>query len=335
MVRGRKRDATAPLTRSLILQRDYRARKAQYIADLEAKVRRYEEQNEKLMKEVEDLRTQLYRREVQRGDRLAFTPSNGDVGKVSTVSNFSTRGPKHGKIKAHALSDVLGHLSLASSSIQHFQQVTLRSQYSGLPESSRSISTSPEGSSHPLPIQNSSSVASSFASSSRSSISDSGSHLAGPENPRFDLTSSLPLHSTQQTASSPLSSEISRSPSRHSSVPESYSPDASQYWDHNASTHTDENTQVFHAVGMMENRPSSLSMVRPPAYQSSLDASNCRRMPGQSNLRTTAHQFSSFDMGNQLPPINQPTVPMHHDMRQEPYDRAMMHSSADIRTTWV
>ena len=87
--------------------------------------------------------------------------------------------------------------------------------------------------------------------------------------------------------------------------------------------------------GMMENRPSSLSMVRPPAYQSSLDASNCRRMPGQSNLRTTAHQFSSFDMGNQLPPINQPTVPMHHDMRQEPYDRAMMHSSADIRTTWV
>ncbi|KAJ7164413.1 hypothetical protein C8R46DRAFT_1352154 [Mycena filopes] len=45
MTRGRKKDLTAPPTRALTLQRDYRSRKAQYLADLEARYKVAEEEN--------------------------------------------------------------------------------------------------------------------------------------------------------------------------------------------------------------------------------------------------------------------------------------------------
>ena len=56
MTRGRRKDLTIPPSRALIQQRDYRARKAQYIADLEDRARRAEEENAKLRKELEALR---------------------------------------------------------------------------------------------------------------------------------------------------------------------------------------------------------------------------------------------------------------------------------------
>ena len=59
MTRGRKKDLTIPPTRALTQQRDYRARKAQYVADLEDRVRRTEEENARLKKEVEALRMRL------------------------------------------------------------------------------------------------------------------------------------------------------------------------------------------------------------------------------------------------------------------------------------
>jgi len=53
MTRGRKKDQTIPPTRTLILQRDYRTRKAQYVADLEKRCQAAEEENHRLRQEIE------------------------------------------------------------------------------------------------------------------------------------------------------------------------------------------------------------------------------------------------------------------------------------------
>ena len=52
MTRGRKKDFTIPPSRALIQQRDYRARKAQYVSHLEERCRRAEEENERLKAEL-------------------------------------------------------------------------------------------------------------------------------------------------------------------------------------------------------------------------------------------------------------------------------------------
>ncbi|KAJ7056151.1 hypothetical protein C8F01DRAFT_376833 [Mycena amicta] len=58
MTRGRKKDITIPPTRALALQRDYRARKTQYVADLEARCKAAEEENVRLRQELVFLRQQ-------------------------------------------------------------------------------------------------------------------------------------------------------------------------------------------------------------------------------------------------------------------------------------
>ncbi|KAF8971040.1 hypothetical protein BDZ97DRAFT_1914080 [Flammula alnicola] len=59
MTRGRKKDLTIPPTRSLTQQRDYRARKATYIASLEERCRKAEEENDQLRKELAQTRARL------------------------------------------------------------------------------------------------------------------------------------------------------------------------------------------------------------------------------------------------------------------------------------
>ncbi|KAJ7723804.1 hypothetical protein B0H16DRAFT_1333851 [Mycena metata] len=58
MTRGRRKDITIPPTRALTLQRDYRARKTQYVLDLELRCRTAEEENARLKQEVAFLRQQ-------------------------------------------------------------------------------------------------------------------------------------------------------------------------------------------------------------------------------------------------------------------------------------
>jgi hypothetical protein len=53
MTRGRKKDLSIPPSRSLTQQRDYRARKAQYVTDLEERCHRAEQENAELRKELE------------------------------------------------------------------------------------------------------------------------------------------------------------------------------------------------------------------------------------------------------------------------------------------
>lgn len=59
MTRGRKKDLTIPPTRSLVQQRDYRARKAHYVAELEDRCRRAEEENKQLRQELEVARANM------------------------------------------------------------------------------------------------------------------------------------------------------------------------------------------------------------------------------------------------------------------------------------
>ncbi|KAJ6557512.1 hypothetical protein B0H19DRAFT_1148021 [Mycena capillaripes] len=58
MTRGRKKDITIAPTRALALQRDYRARKTQYVADLEARCTAAEAENVRLRQELAFLRQQ-------------------------------------------------------------------------------------------------------------------------------------------------------------------------------------------------------------------------------------------------------------------------------------
>jgi hypothetical protein len=59
MARGRKKDLTIPPTRTLVQQRDYRARRAQYITNLEERCRKAEEENVQLRRELAEAQERL------------------------------------------------------------------------------------------------------------------------------------------------------------------------------------------------------------------------------------------------------------------------------------
>lgn len=59
MTRGRQKDTTLPQSRALIVQRAYRDRKAKYIADLEDRCRKAEEENIRLKEELALARSQF------------------------------------------------------------------------------------------------------------------------------------------------------------------------------------------------------------------------------------------------------------------------------------
>jgi len=92
MVRGRKRDLTAPPTRQLTQQRNYRARKARYLTELEQRCLKAEDENVRLRRELELARA-----------AMPF----GSPQQVVQVS-----------------SELLRDLVTASASIARFQQIT-------------------------------------------------------------------------------------------------------------------------------------------------------------------------------------------------------------------
>jgi len=59
MTRGRKKDLTIPPSRTLVQQRDYRARKANYVASLEERCHKAEEENATLRRELAEARARL------------------------------------------------------------------------------------------------------------------------------------------------------------------------------------------------------------------------------------------------------------------------------------
>ncbi|KAJ3810354.1 hypothetical protein EV368DRAFT_80682 [Lentinula lateritia] len=103
MVRGRKKDMTIPVSRTIALQRDYRERKAKYVSDLEDKCKSLEEQNARLNEEISELRELLSKREQRTpGPNLELLECGIEVSKKE------------------AFGDVIKTLSAAMNSIQNF-----------------------------------------------------------------------------------------------------------------------------------------------------------------------------------------------------------------------
>ena len=111
MTRGRKKDLTIPPSRTLTQQRDYRARKAHYVADLEERCRKAEEENVRLRKELADVRAQATNPALL----LPQTVSNASSAEVVMQAN-----PFH---QADAAAELMQNLALAQDSIAKFQQI--------------------------------------------------------------------------------------------------------------------------------------------------------------------------------------------------------------------
>ncbi|KAJ3983977.1 hypothetical protein F5890DRAFT_1374266, partial [Lentinula detonsa] len=101
MVRGRKKDMTIPVSRTIALQRDYRERKAKYVTDLEDKCKLLEEQNVRLIEEVKELRRIM-------GQREHIPESSMDLLNCRTEEAFG---------------DIMKTLSAAMTSIENFQHL--------------------------------------------------------------------------------------------------------------------------------------------------------------------------------------------------------------------
>ncbi|KAF8842988.1 hypothetical protein BDN67DRAFT_251883 [Paxillus ammoniavirescens] len=104
MVRGRKKDLTTPPSRALTQQRDYRARKAQYLCELQQRCARAEEENARLRRELEIARA------------ASNVPSNVPSAEVTLASR-----------------DLMQHLANLSTSISQFQRVAQSRTLSPLP----------------------------------------------------------------------------------------------------------------------------------------------------------------------------------------------------------
>ncbi|KAJ4490598.1 hypothetical protein J3R30DRAFT_3694293 [Lentinula aciculospora] len=104
MVRGRKKDMSIPVSRTIALQRDYRERKAKYVAHLEDKCKSLEEQNARLIEEVKELR------------RLSSSKEQNNPGSGLECGLEEVT-------KNEAFGNVIKTLSAAMSSIQNFQHL--------------------------------------------------------------------------------------------------------------------------------------------------------------------------------------------------------------------
>lgn len=109
MARGRRKDTTLPLSRTLIVQRAYRDRKARYIADLEDRCRKAEEENVCLKEELALARSQS-----------PYAPLSADL--------------------AQACSDLMHSLQRAQTALSLFQQRALVHA----PESDKNIPSATE-----------------------------------------------------------------------------------------------------------------------------------------------------------------------------------------------
>ncbi|KAF9237511.1 hypothetical protein BU15DRAFT_63074 [Melanogaster broomeanus] len=107
MVRGRKKDLTIPPSRALEKQRDYRARKAQYLYELQQRCARAEEENVRLRRELE----------------IARAASSVPSPEVATIF----------RLKMLASRDLTQHLANLSASIFRFQRVTQSQTFSPHP----------------------------------------------------------------------------------------------------------------------------------------------------------------------------------------------------------
>ncbi|KAF5349318.1 hypothetical protein D9758_011791 [Tetrapyrgos nigripes] len=104
MTRGRKKDLTIPPSRALTQQRDYRARKAKYVAELEDRYRKVEAENVSLRAEIETLRAGLpFTQSVDSRVLSASSDLLRDLNNVSAaITRFQTLAYSQTSIPPHA-----------------------------------------------------------------------------------------------------------------------------------------------------------------------------------------------------------------------------------------
>ncbi|KAF9820260.1 hypothetical protein IEO21_01474 [Rhodonia placenta] len=124
MTRGRRKDLSIPPSRALLQQRDYRARKARYVADLEDRARAAEEENARLKDEVDALRARLntpghpgYRSSP--GPEVVRPPRRA----ARVLLLLPLTDPPAPRAQAAATNELMQSLSVAASSIARFQRV--------------------------------------------------------------------------------------------------------------------------------------------------------------------------------------------------------------------
>ncbi|KIY65845.1 hypothetical protein CYLTODRAFT_445090 [Cylindrobasidium torrendii FP15055 ss-10] len=89
MTRGRKKDMTIPPSRALTQQRDYRARRAQYVTELEQRCSKLEVENSELRQEIHGLRLKLPATSVHNPQVVAT--SRQLMEELSTVTSTLSR----------------------------------------------------------------------------------------------------------------------------------------------------------------------------------------------------------------------------------------------------
>ncbi|KAL6298256.1 hypothetical protein BKA93DRAFT_820461 [Sparassis latifolia] len=122
MTRGRRKDLTIPPSRALLQQRDYRARKARYVAELEDRCQRLEQDNSQLREQVDMLQAKL----CSAGNSSGLPPSaNSEVVRTSSFSRTpSSSDPfAHRHLQIAASSELMHQLTGAATSLARFQQV--------------------------------------------------------------------------------------------------------------------------------------------------------------------------------------------------------------------
>lgn len=102
MARGRKKDLTIQPTRSLVQQRDYRARRAQYVANLEERCRKVEEENAQIRRELAEAKERLVNPAVLLPETVCFQLDSNHLTSLTKfkgcsllridASSFSSKG---------------------------------------------------------------------------------------------------------------------------------------------------------------------------------------------------------------------------------------------------
>ncbi|KAH9839494.1 uncharacterized protein C8Q71DRAFT_514811 [Rhodofomes roseus] len=145
MTRGRRKDMTIPPSRALLQQRDYRARKARYVADLEERCKQTEEENARLKERIDVLGAQLRAAGQSAAQRTSPSPEMVRAFPVYAARCCGLHGLciSHRPRQAAATNELMHNLSAAAHSIAHFQQVAFGPPSGSEPSSASSLRLPP------------------------------------------------------------------------------------------------------------------------------------------------------------------------------------------------
>jgi hypothetical protein len=123
MARGRKKNLTLPPSRSLDHQRAFRARKAQYVADLEERCHNAEAENEILRQQVASLKAAL---------PTSIVVPSVDPELVSLIPIENWKRAETTTVQLRASIDLMHTLASTSTSLARFQELAQQNPPTGI-----------------------------------------------------------------------------------------------------------------------------------------------------------------------------------------------------------